>query len=81
VEIIHNLTDRITEARMNGWLGEVQGLQVSLTKAKNAGARASHARTQQAVRAPGGSPEARTCPLLLRNSNEYPKLGTRHSGF
>ena len=33
VEIIHNLTDRITEARMNGWLGEVQGLQVSLTKA------------------------------------------------
>jgi hypothetical protein len=33
VEIIRNLTDRITEARMNGWLGEVQGLQVSLTKA------------------------------------------------
>jgi site-specific recombinase XerD len=34
VEIIHNLTDRIAEARMNGWLGEVQGLQISLTKAK-----------------------------------------------
>lgn len=34
IEIIRNLTDRITEARMNGWLGEVQGLQVSLTKAK-----------------------------------------------
>ena len=29
-----NLTDRIAEARTNGWLGEVQGLQVSLTKAK-----------------------------------------------
>jgi hypothetical protein len=29
VEIIRNLEDRITEARMNGWLGEVQGLQTS----------------------------------------------------
>lgn len=34
IEIIRNLDDRITEARMNGWLGEVQGLQVNLTKAK-----------------------------------------------
>ncbi|MGW3241000.1 hypothetical protein [Streptomyces olivaceus] len=34
VEIIRNLSDRIDEARMNGWLGEVQGLQVSLSKAK-----------------------------------------------
>nr|BFD80653.1 hypothetical protein StreXyl84_00540 [Streptomyces sp. Xyl84] len=34
VEIIHNLNDRIAEARMNGWLGEVQGLEGSLTKAK-----------------------------------------------
>jgi integrase len=33
-EIIRNLTERITEARMNGWLGEVQGLQVSLEAAK-----------------------------------------------
>ena len=33
-EIIHNLRERITEARMNGWLGEVQGLQVSLEAAK-----------------------------------------------
>jgi hypothetical protein len=29
VEIIRNLDDRITEARLNGWLGEVQGLQTS----------------------------------------------------
>jgi integrase len=35
VEIIRNLTDRITEARMNGWLGEVQGLQVSIEAAKS----------------------------------------------
>ncbi|MFE2315351.1 hypothetical protein ACFXC8_19670 [Streptomyces sp. NPDC059441] len=35
VEIIRNLAERIAEARTNGWLGEVQGLQVSLTKAKD----------------------------------------------
>ena len=29
VEIIRNLEDRITEARLNGWRGEVQGLQTS----------------------------------------------------
>jgi integrase len=33
-EIIHNLRERITEARINGWLGEVQGLEVSLEAAK-----------------------------------------------
>jgi hypothetical protein len=33
-EIISNLRERITEARMNGWLGEVQGLEVSLKAAE-----------------------------------------------
>jgi integrase len=33
-EIIANLTDRITEARANGWLGETAGLQTSLEAAK-----------------------------------------------
>jgi hypothetical protein len=33
-EIIHNLRERITEARMNGWLGEVQSLEISLQAAK-----------------------------------------------
>ena len=33
-EIISNLHERIAEARMNGWLGEVQGLEVSLKAAK-----------------------------------------------
>jgi hypothetical protein len=32
-EIIVNLRDRIAEARENGWLGEVEGLQVSLDAA------------------------------------------------
>ncbi|MGH4020283.1 MAG: tyrosine-type recombinase/integrase [Pseudonocardiaceae bacterium] len=34
IEIARNLTDRIAEARANGWLGEVQGLQVSLNAAR-----------------------------------------------
>jgi len=34
VEITRNLSERIAEARMNGWLGEVQGLQVSLDAAQ-----------------------------------------------
>ncbi|WP_220377966.1 hypothetical protein [Streptomyces inhibens] len=34
-EIIRNLGDRIEEARVNGWLGEVQGLQISLDAARN----------------------------------------------
>jgi hypothetical protein len=33
-EIIKNLADRIAEARINGWLGEVEGLQVSHTAAR-----------------------------------------------
>jgi hypothetical protein len=33
VEIIDNLKNRIQEARLNGWVGEIQGLQVSLDAA------------------------------------------------
>ncbi|MFF8994456.1 tyrosine-type recombinase/integrase [Streptomyces sp. NPDC014983] len=33
IEIIHSLTDRIKEAKSNGWLGEAEGLQVSLQAA------------------------------------------------
>ncbi|MFF4391596.1 hypothetical protein ACFY0G_33140 [Streptomyces sp. NPDC001552] len=33
VEIIQNLRERIREARANGWLGEVEGLQVSFDAA------------------------------------------------
>ncbi|MCX5107191.1 hypothetical protein OOK13_01260 [Streptomyces sp. NBC_00378] len=33
IEIIQNLRDRVREARANGWLGEVEGLQVSLDAA------------------------------------------------
>ncbi|MFD9750763.1 hypothetical protein ACFWZK_14925 [[Kitasatospora] papulosa] len=34
-ETIRNLGDRIEEARVNGWLGEVQGRQNSLEAARN----------------------------------------------
>jgi hypothetical protein len=33
IEIIRNLGERIQEARLNGWLGEVDGLQTSLNAA------------------------------------------------
>ncbi|MDX3761918.1 hypothetical protein ACWDBO_52940 [Streptomyces mirabilis] len=33
IEIIQSLRERITEARANGWLGEVEGLQVSFDAA------------------------------------------------
>lgn len=33
VEIIANLKDRVQEARLNGWLGEIEGLNVSLQAA------------------------------------------------
>lgn len=35
IEIITNLNDRIQEAKLNGWLGEAQGLRVSLDAAAN----------------------------------------------
>lgn len=35
IAIIANLKERIAEARLNGWLGEVQGLQISLDAAAN----------------------------------------------
>lgn len=34
-EIIRNLSDRIDEAAVNGWLGEVQGLRISLDAARS----------------------------------------------
>jgi hypothetical protein len=33
-DIIANLKDRISEARINGWPGEAQGLQISLDAAR-----------------------------------------------
>jgi hypothetical protein len=34
IEIIRNLAERIAEAKLNGWLGEAEGLQISLKAAQ-----------------------------------------------
>ncbi|MFC9608239.1 AraC family transcriptional regulator [Streptomyces niveus] len=51
VEIRDNLLDRITEVAREGWLGEIEGLQVSLTGAEGKLAQldAEQQRNQQAV--------------------------------
>ena len=59
VEIIHNLTERITEARLNGWLGEVQGLQVNLTAANLKIAALDRLRRDQVSPATLGVPQIR----------------------
>jgi hypothetical protein len=53
-EIIHNLHERIAEARMNGWLGEVQGLEVSLKAAKRKLARCPFTGCRELASADGG---------------------------
>ncbi|MFI0410692.1 hypothetical protein [Actinomadura sp. 3N508] len=56
-EIIDNLKRRIDEARDHRWLGEVQGLQVSLEAAKTKMAALVRAeRTQPANAVPLGMP-------------------------
>lgn len=57
VEIIHNLTDRIAEARLNGWLGEVAGLQVNLSAANLKIAALDRLRRDQPAPTPLGTPQ------------------------
>ena len=47
-EIRDNLTARIAEAEQKGWLGEVEGLQVSLTGAREKLAQIDRGRSSQA---------------------------------
>jgi hypothetical protein len=60
-EIIANLKDRISEARANGWGGEVQGLQVSLdaARAKMAGLVRAEQRHQPGQLTELGMPQLR----------------------
>jgi integrase len=65
IEIIRNLTDRIEEAQMNGWLGEVEGLNVSLTAAKDK--LTSLIRSEERAKAQlGGQPTPLGMPVLGR---------------
>jgi hypothetical protein len=47
IAIIANLKERIADARLNGWLGEVQGLQISLDAAANKLANLERMRNQR----------------------------------
>ena len=52
-DIIANLKDRISEARINGWPGEAQGLQISLEAAQAKMAGLVRAQRSRATRQPG----------------------------
>ena len=54
--IIENLRDRIGEARTNGWLGEIQGLQISLDAAANKMLTLERTERRQAIQVPLGLP-------------------------
>lgn len=62
-EIIHNLGDRIEEARVNGWLGEVQGLQISFEAA-----RAKLASLDRLARTRNRTPVTLGMPIIPGNS-------------
>lgn len=60
-EIIANLTERIEEAELHGWLGEREGLGVSLQAARAKLAALDRCRTQTAPTTTGlGIPEITT---------------------
>ena len=63
-EIIKNLADRISEARINGWLGEVEGLQISFNSARAKLAAIDRAARNNAGPADLGMPDAKTLKSL-----------------
>ena len=65
VEIIYNLTERVQEARMNGWLGEVQGLQTSLQAATSKLVNLDRART-----ASRGNPTDLGIPIITGHQHD-----------
>ncbi|MER8233157.1 hypothetical protein [Streptomyces sp. NPDC094049] len=50
IEIIRSLTERIAEAKLNGWLGEEEGLRVSLEAARNKLTAMDRTRSQSTTR-------------------------------
>ncbi|MEU2625343.1 hypothetical protein ABZ642_45925 [Streptomyces sp. NPDC007157] len=60
IEIIRSLADRISEAELNGWLGEAEGLQVSLEAASKKPTSLDRAATRSTARiADLGIPQVR----------------------
>ena len=60
VEIIANLRERIDEARMNGWLGEIQGLETSRAAAIRKLSEMDRSQTEGRTSAPLGIPTVRS---------------------
>ncbi len=63
-EITRNLAQRVDEARINGWLGEVEGLQVSLDAARNKIASLQRQDGGPRSLTVLGVPRARTSPVV-----------------
>jgi site-specific recombinase XerC len=63
-EIIANLKDRIQEARLNGWLGEVEGL----TTSRDAAARKLTSLDRMQQRQPALPPGAISLPVIVETS-------------
>jgi hypothetical protein len=74
VDIIRNLSDRIVEARSHGWHGEVTGLQISPTAARNklANLERAHVRTADL-----GMPRSARDPLADRPDRPGEQEGPR----
>lgn len=68
VEIIRNLAERITEARMNGWLGEVQGACKPACKPPRTSWPAS---TANPARAPVRSPTSASPPSMRHRPRSH----------
>jgi hypothetical protein len=50
IEIVRSLSERIAEAKNNGWLGEEEGLRVSLEAARNKLTAMDRIRNQSPIR-------------------------------
>jgi hypothetical protein len=72
ITIIRNLGDRIAEARLNGWLGEVEGLQTSLDAARTKLVALDRAN-------PPGEPESPTSAYRSSAVAEYEHGGGHHA--
>ncbi|MFD9534715.1 hypothetical protein [Streptomyces sp. NPDC060010] len=75
IEIIQNLRERLREARANGWLGEVEGLQVSFD--------AAMAKLSSLKNAPaGGRPQLVDLGMpVFTDNTPTPQLDTGETGL
>jgi hypothetical protein len=72
VDIRDNLLDRIAEAEREGWLGEVEGLRVSLAGAEDRLAQIDHHLPQATSLDPRPHQNQRTDGMTARPTEELP---------